>query len=105
MNKILLLGIVLLALVLGWLIYIFGYILSPMAELVVVPTEEISGLVRVSKILLWSAAVCLIAAIVAAGGAIEKHYRAGALSISIGLLIIAILSSVISASMYFFKPL
>ena len=94
-----------LAVAIGWLIYIFGYILSPMVELIAVPTEEIAGLSRVSKIMLWSAAVCLIAAIVAAGGAIEKHYTAGALTISIGLLIIAILSSVISASMYFFRPL
>ena len=105
MNRKFLLGIMLLAVVLGWLVYVFGFILSPMAELIVVPTEELDGLHRVSKIMLWSAAVCLIAAIVAAGGAIEKSYIAGATTIAIGLLIVAILSSVISASMYFFRPL
>ena len=105
MNRKHLLGIVLLALALGWLFYIFGYILSPMVEQFVVSTEELDELHRVSKIMLWSTAVCLIAAIVAAGGAIEKNYTAGAITISIGLLIVAVLSSVLSASMYFFRPL
>lgn len=105
MNRCLLLGIMLLAVVLGWLVYVFGFILSPMAELIVLPIEELDGMYRVSKTMLWSAAVCLIAAIVAAGGAIEKSYIAGATTIAIGLLIVAILSSVISASMYFFGPL
>lgn len=105
MNRYILLGIMLLAVVLGWLLYIFGFILSPMTELIVLPIEELDGIYRVSKIMLWSAAVCLIAAIVTAGGVIEKSYMTGATTIAIGLLIVAILSSVISASMYFFGPL
>ncbi len=95
----------LLAVSLGWLLYVFGYILSPMVEQLVVPAEELDELHRVSKIMLWGSAVCLIAAIVAAGGAIEKNYTVGAATISIGLLIVAVLSSVLSASLYFFKPL
>ena len=92
----------LLSFVIAWLFYVFGYILSPMAQQIIVAHNESGGLVRASKIMFWSAAASLIAGIVAAGGASEKQYAVSASSISISLLILVILTSAISASIFFF---
>jgi len=68
-------------------------------------TDEPLGLERASKIMLWGASVSIIAGIVAAGAVFQKDYIIWASAISIGLLIIVILASVISASLYFFTPM
>jgi len=104
MNRFILLGVMLLSFAIAWLLYVFGYVFSPMAQAVVVNDEPL-GLERASKVMLWSASVSVIAGIVAAGGAIQKHYLILASAISIGLLILVILASVISASLYFFTPM
>lgn len=104
MNRFILFGIMLLSFAIAWLLYVLGYIFSPIAQTVVF-TEELLGLERASKIMLWSASVSIIAGIVAAGGAIQKDYIILASTISIGLLIFVILVSVISASLYFFTPM
>jgi hypothetical protein len=55
--------------------------------------------------MLWGGSVSIIAGIVAAGGVVQKDYIIWASAISIGLLILVILASVISASLYFFTPM
>ena len=105
MNRVTLLGIMLLSFAIAWLLYVFGYIFSPIAQQVVISSDGPLGLERASKILLWSAAASLIAGLVAAGGAIDKHYTISSSVISIGLLIFVVLASVISTSLYFFTPM
>lgn len=105
MNRLILLGIMLLSFAIAWLLFVFGYIFSPMAQQVAITTDEPLGLERASKIMIWSAAVSLIAGIVAAGGTIQKHYLVWASAISIGLLLLVVLASAISASLYFFTPM
>ena len=104
MNRLIILGIMLLSFAIAWLLYALGYIFSPMAQAVVI-TDEPLGLERASKIMLWGASVSIIAGIVAAGGAIQKDCIIWASAISISLLILVILASVISASLYFFTPM
>ncbi len=67
----------------AWLLYVFGYIFSPMAQQTLIASDEPLGLERASKIMIWGASVSLIAGIVAAGGVIEKHYIVWASAISI----------------------
>ena len=95
----------LLSFTIAWLLYVFGYIFSPMAQQTAVVTDEPLGLEKASKIMLWSAAVSLIAGIVAAGGVIDKNYTVLASAISIGLLVFVTLATVISVSLYFFTPM
>jgi hypothetical protein len=105
MNRLILLGIMLLSFSIAWLLYVFGYIFSPMAQQTLIASDEPLGLERASKIMIWGASVSLIAGIVAAGGVIEKHYIVWASAISIGLLLFITLASVISTSLYFFTPM
>ena len=105
MNRLIVLEIMLLSFAIAWLLYVFGYIFSPMAQQTAVTTDEVLGLERASKIMIWSASVSLIAGIVAAGGVLGKHYIVWTSAISIGLLIMVILASVISALLYFFTPM
>ncbi|MDH3609405.1 MAG: hypothetical protein OEQ24_09225 [Gammaproteobacteria bacterium] len=94
----------LLSFAVAWLLYALGYIFSPMAQAVVI-TDEPLGLERASKIMFWGASVSIIAGIVAAGGVIQKDYIIWASAISISLLILVILATVISASLYLFTPI
>ncbi len=105
MNRIILLGVMILSLVIACLLYVFGYIFSPITQQIVIHSDEPIGLERASKILLWSAAASFIAGIVAGGGVVDKYYTIWASFISIGILIFVILASVISTSMYFFTPM
>jgi hypothetical protein len=86
MNRLIILGIMLLSFAIAWLLYALGYIFSPMAQAVVI-TDEPLGLERAS------------------GGAIQKDYIVWASAISISSLMLVILASVISASLYFFTPM
>jgi hypothetical protein len=104
MNRLVVLGIMLLSFSIAWLLYALGYIFSPLAQAVVIADEPL-GLEQASKIMLWGGSVSIIAGIVAAGGVVQKDYIIWASAISIGLLILVILASVISASLYFFTPM
>ena len=90
---------------LAWLLYVLGYIFSPMAQQVIIPSDGPLGLERASKILLWGAAASIISGLVSAGGVVQKRYSNWTNSISIGISIIVILASVVSISLYFFTPL
>ena len=104
MNRLIILGIMLLSFAIAWLLYALGYIFSPMAQAVVIIDEPL-GLERASKIMFWGASASIIAGIVAAGGVIQKDYIILASAISISLLILVILATVISASLYFFTSM
>ena len=95
----------LLSISLAWLLYTLGYIFSPISQQGIIQLDEPLGLERASKILLWGSAICLISGIFSAAGIMQKHYSILTSTISIGILIVAILSSVVSISLYFFTPI
>ena len=105
MNRLTLLVIMFLSLAIACLLFVFGYIFSPIAQQIALTTDEPLGLERASKIMIWSAAVSLIAGIVAAGGVIQRYYIIWASAISLGLLLLAISASVISVTLYYFTPM
>ena len=91
----------------AWFLFIAGYIISPMYPEITSPQEGFFGdenieLVKASRILIWGAASCLIAGLMAAAGAILKRYTLAANLISVGILIIATFASVILISPIFF---
>ncbi len=105
MSRITPIGIMLLSFALAWLLYILGYIFSPMVQQVIILSDGPFGLERASKILLWGAGVCFISGLISAGGVMQKNYSNWTSSISIGMLMIALLASAGSISLYFFTPL
>ncbi len=105
MNRITPLVTMLLSFSSAWLLYVLGYIFSPIAQQVITSSDQPLGLERASKILLWGAAVCLISGLFSAAGIMQKNYSILTSTISIVILIVAILASVVSISLYFFTPI
>ena len=87
---------------LAWLLFVLGFIFSPISQQGIIPPDEPLGLERASKILLWGAAICIISGIFSAAGIVKKHYSILTSTFSIGILVVATLSSVVSISLYFF---
>jgi len=107
MNRILSLGLVFLSFGIAWLMFIFGYIISPMYGAITAPQEGFFGdgnieLIKISKVFFWGVSACFIAGLMAAAGAIVKKYTTIANLIAVGVLMIAVFTSVLLSSPIFF---
>ena len=102
MNRLLSIESLALSVGIAGLLYVFGYILSPQAELVVVPFVELDALVKLTKVLFWAAAGAIIAAIAAAAGVARKDFARVLSTISMAVLVMVVTVSAVWTSVFFF---
>lgn len=102
MLKVILIELLALSLVIAFLLYVFGYILSPLADLILVPEGESIKLIRASKVLFWGAAGSIIASIFIATGVIKKELSLIVCAVSAGILLLITFASMLWTSIFFF---
>lgn len=91
-----------LSIVIALLLYVFGYIFSPLADLISVPERDSIKLIRASKVLFWGAAGSIIAAIFIATGIIKKELAPMVCAVSAGILLLITFASLLWTSLFFF---
>jgi hypothetical protein len=101
-NRLLAGEIACLAFLVAWLIYAASYIVSPHVGFVTVPGVEANALERISKILAWVAAGCVITGILAAAGLRGERLTSELVATAAGLLVVLVLVAVLATSWYVF---
>ena len=94
------LGIFLLSIGMAYLLFLFGYIISPMyAHITISHDGLLDWVVKSSKILLWSGAGSLIVSILVLMGAFNKRYALTVNTLSIYLLAAIAFSAIVSVTL------
>ncbi len=91
-----------LAFLVAWFVYMASYIVSPHVGFITVPSIEVSALERISKILAWVAAGCIITGILAAAGFRGEKFTSELVATAAGILVVLVLVAALATSWYFF---
>ena len=87
--------LLLLSLGTAWLLYALGYMVSPMAELVMAPLDESSNLLKASKVMFWGSGASIIASILAAAAVIKTEFATTLSVICAAVLILVVVAAVL----------
>ncbi len=102
MRKVVAIELLMLSIVIAMLLYVFGYIISPLADLISVPEGASNKLIRASKVMFWGAGGSIIVAIITAAGVIKKELTSIMCAVSAGVLLVLTFASLLWTSIFFF---
>ena len=102
MRKVISIELLMLSIVIALLLFVFGYIISPLADLISVPEEASNKLIKATKVMFWGAGGSIIVAIITATGVIKNELAPIVCAVSVGVLLLITSASLLWTLILFF---